>query len=352
MTTFYDNWLDLWPQAEEERRQSRRSIHHEDMEWVETVQDAKAALMVSPETGFRTWGSTSMIAEIPPHSHTGAHKHGEEAIFILEGSGYSVVDGIRYPWKRQSVIAIPFGSIHQHFNTGDEPARYISVLAVHLEHLVGLHRTIQLEPWGPTTVEPEVETSPDGMNPDGSARVVLHRENAIMKRHEGDGVPVLPDSMPEFDPEHPLVVGDVDGMHSLPDGFHKAEVLNYMRINKDINDFKLHTVEISGLLTDPPFEYGGMHAHMEAHLYILQGEGYSLVNNEKVPWKPGTCFHITGPQTPHRHVNESDVPATMVRMAFGIRYFWERAAKREFPYLYLEPRQGVLERNSVGGRRR
>lgn len=350
--SFYDNWLGLWDTAERERKESRRSIHEEELHWVETPQDAKAALMVSPETGFRTWGSTSMIAEIPPHSHTGSHKHGEEGVFILSGSGFSIVDGIRYDWKKHSLVCIPFGAVHQHFNTSAEPVRYISVLSVHLEHFVGLHRTMQLENWGKTTKEPDVERSPDGMAPDGAWRVLVHREQAIVKRGEGDGVPVLPADMPEFDPEHPLVVGDVDGMHALPDGFHKAQVLNYMRINKDINDVKLNTVEVSGLLTDGPHEYGGMHAHMEAHLYIIEGTGYSLVNGDKVPWRPGTCFHIPGPQTPHRHVNESDGDATMVRMAFGIRYFFEKAAKREFPYLYLSPRQAVLEKNVQSSGRR
>jgi hypothetical protein len=123
-----------------------------------------------------------------------------------------------------------------------------------------------------------------------------------------------------------------------------------MRIGKDFNDFHPHEVEISGLLTDPPREFGGMHAHMEAHLYVIEGEGHTTVNKEDVPWKVGTAFQVPGPQTPHRHVNDSDVPATMVRIAFGIRYFIERSARREFPYLYLSPRQGVLERNSSAGR--
>lgn len=345
MANFYDNWLGMWDRSESERQAARRNIHEEELDWVETVQDQRAALLVSPETGFRTWGSTSMIAEIPPGHHTGAHKHGEEAIFIIDGTGYSVIDNVRYDWKKHSAILIPFGAVHQHFNTGTTPVRYLSVLAVHLEYFVGLQRTIQIENWGKTVTEPDVPPSENGLNPDTGHRVVLHREGATVKRHEGDGVPVLPDSVPEFDPEHPLILGDVDGMHSLPDGFHKSEVLQYMRINKDINDFHPQEVEISGLLTDGPHEYGGMHAHMEAHLYILQGEGYSLVNGERVPWRAGTCFQVPGPQTPHRHVNESDGPATMVRMAFGVRYFFEKVAKREFPYLYLEPRQGVLEQN-------
>ena len=342
---FYDNWLGLWDVAEQERAQSRRSLHVEDRDWVETVQDHRAALLISPEVGFRTWGTTTMIAEIPPGWHSGAHKHGEEAIFIESGRGYSVIDGIRYDWEPWSLIAIPFGSIHQHFNNGDVPVRYISVLAVHDEHKAGLHRTIQLENCGETIVETDVEVSADGMAPDGEWRMVLRAEQATITKGEGDGVPVLASDMPEFDPEHPLVFGDIDGQYNLPPGFHKAEVRNYMRIGKNLNDIKLSTVEISGLLLDPPHEYGGMHAHMEAHLYVLQGEGYSMVGGEKVAWKPGTAFHVAGPQTPHRHVNESDVQAIMIRIAFGNRYFWERAAKREFPYLYLEPRQGVLEKS-------
>jgi quercetin dioxygenase-like cupin family protein len=246
---------------------------------------------------------------------------------------------------KHSLISIPYGSVHQHFNTGDTTVRYLSVLSPHLEYYCGLHRMIQLEPWGRIGVLPDVERSPDGKAPEGN-RICLHREDALVKSGESDGAAVALASMPEFDPEHPLVVGDLDGMADLPTGFHKSQVLTYQRIGKDMNDFVMNEVEISGLLTDPPNEYGGMHAHMEAHLYILQGEGYSTVGDDKVSWKTGTAFQVPGPQTPHRHVNESDVPSEMVRIAFGIRYFFERAAKREFPYLYLSPRQAMMERNS------
>jgi mannose-6-phosphate isomerase-like protein (cupin superfamily) len=346
MKNFYDDWLGMWARAEEERANSRRSIHEEDLAWVQTVQDERACLLVSPETGFRTWGTTSMLAEIAPHSHTGEHKHGEEALFIVEGSGFSIIDGVRYDWKKHSAILVPFGAVHQHFNSGDGVVRYLAVLAPHLEHFVGLQRTVQLEAWGRTAAEPKLPRSEDGMHPDGVNRVVLHRENAFVKRAaETDGVPVLPGDMPDFDPSHPLVVGDVDGMQALPAGMHKSVTLQYMRISKDLNDFHPKEVEISGLLTDGPFEYGGMHAHMEAHLYIIEGEGHTVIGDQKVYWGPGTAIQIPGPQTPHRHVNESAGPATMVRMAFGVRYFFEQIAKREFPYLYLSPRQAVLEQN-------
>lgn len=345
MTTFYDEWLNFWQRAEDERKRARKHLHEEEYEWVETPQDERAALVIAPETGFRTWGTVTMVAEIGPGCQTGSHKHGEESILILSGTGFSIIDGTRYNWKKHSLVNVPFGSVHQHFNTGSETVRYLSVLTPHLEYYCGLHRTTQLEPWSRTSTIPELPVSGDGMGPEGH-RLVLHRDDAEIQKGEEGKTPAVPAEMPEFDPDHPLILGDLDGMTALPPGFHKSAIIQYMRIGKDIHDVAMHTTEISGLLIDPPHQYGGMHAHMEAHLYCLQGTGYTLVDGERVPWKPGTGFHVPGPQTPHRHVNEGDVECELVRIAFGIRYFWERAAKREFPYLYLAPRQAVVEQST------
>ena len=353
MSNFYDNWLGMWDEAEKEKAEARRTLDEPEYEWIETVQDERAALLVSRETGFRTWGTTTMISEIAPQSHSGAHKHGEEAIYITEGSGYSIVDNVRYDWKKDSALLIPFGSIHQHFNNGDTPAKYISAISPGLEHFCGLHRTMQIEPWGRTSTEPKVETSPDGMAPDGRYRVALLRENATVHGGgEDDGVPTIPDFLPEFDPEHPLVLGDGDGqgldMGDWGMKLQKSQVVQYMRLNSDVNDFHPLECEVSGLLIDDPHQYSGMHAHMEAHLVILEGHGYSLVGGEKVPWKKGTAFQVPGPQTPHRHFTESDEQSVMLRIAFGIRHFYNKAAVREYPYLYLSPRQAVLEASGSG----
>jgi quercetin dioxygenase-like cupin family protein len=78
---------------------------------------------------------------------------------------------------------------------------------------------------------------------------------------------------------------------------------------------------------------------MEAHLYILDGVGHSIVDGESIPWKPGSAFHVPGPQTVHQHVNDGAQETSMLRVAFGIRYFFEAMAKEEFPYLYLAYRQ-------------
>src|SRR5919199_1873869 len=170
---FYDEWVGLWETAEAERAKARKVIHAEELEWVETRYDARAALLIAPETGFRTWGSVCFTAEIPPGAHTGKHRHGEEGIFIIEGEGFSVIDGRRYDWKPESGMLVPFGAEHQHFNTGTTTARYFSTMAVHLEHFVGIHRTTHLEDWGVTREIPDLPRSVDGRDASGRRILVL-----------------------------------------------------------------------------------------------------------------------------------------------------------------------------------
>ncbi|MQA87940.1 MAG: cupin domain-containing protein [Streptosporangiales bacterium] len=337
MTSFYEKWLNYWDEAQQEKSSARRKLDIEEVEWVETPQDAAVGLLIAPETGFRTWGSETMLAEIPVGWKTGGHSHGEEAIYIVSGAGFSIVDGVRYDWKEGSSLAIPFGARHQHFNTGDVPVRYYSAMSVHLEHWVGVHRTTQYETCGKFTSLPSAEKSANGLSPDGK-RVALNIEDAYIRVGGEGGGAAQPQEAPRFEGDKPLVVGDISGMERFMHT-HKHEIREFMRVGRDTNGFEVHQMEISGILTDAPRTRGGKHAHMEAHLFIVDGEGYSEVDGEKIPWKPGTSVHIQGPQTVHQHFNESDQYSKMLRIAPGIRYFFERCAKSTFPYLYYDVRQ-------------
>jgi quercetin dioxygenase-like cupin family protein len=331
--TFYDDWLGMWGRATEEKARARKCTHEEDIQWVETAQDYRVGLLVAPELGFRTWGTESLLAEIPPGCHTGKHKHGEESIHIVGGTGFSIINGVRYDWKKGSTLQVPFGAEHQHFNSGSDTARYFSAMSVHLEHFCGLHRHTQLEERGETSHLPSAPTSVNGFDEHGR-RICLQLEEAPV-RLGGEGPP---GGVPALEPGKPLVVGTLDGMAALG-GVHMAKLVNFMRIGKSTNGFQAFETEISGILTDSPHEFGGTHAHMEAHLYILDGIGHSIVDGESIPWKKGTAFQVVGPQTVHQHVNDGDVESQMLRVAFGIRYFFEAAANAEFPYLFLAYRQ-------------
>ena len=332
MPNFYDNWLEFWNESQAEKKSSRAVIHEEELEWLETPQDVRVALLASPETGFRTWGSESMIAEIPPGWHTGKHEHGEEGIYILEGEGFSVVNDTRYDWAKGSTLWMPFGSQHQHFNTGTETVRYFSVMALHLEAFLGLARLDQLEVKGPTDTYMETADTTSGFDAMGR-RIVLRDEETVETHYdpleeeaeeEGTGEPVI---MDQDDPNNPMRRGG-----------HR-DVFKPLMDRGGSNGFQNRELELSNTMGEEVGRHGGKHAHMEAMLYILEGEGYSMIGDEKVPWKKGSLLHVQGPQTPHQHFNTGDTPTQMLRFAPGIRFgFMQRIAKERFPYLWFSHR--------------
>ncbi len=144
MSNFYDKWLNYWNEEQEERAKARKSIHEEELEWVRTKQDYRAAPLCTRENGFITAGAM-MLGEIPEGWNTGKHSHGEEAMFIIDGEGFSVVDDKRYDWDTGSCLFMPYGSIHQHFNSGDRGVRYLSVMELALERFAGLAKVMQYE---------------------------------------------------------------------------------------------------------------------------------------------------------------------------------------------------------------
>jgi len=72
--------------------------------------------------------------EIPPGSRSGRLKfQGNQVMLILEGKGYTTIDGVKYPWKAGDLVSLPLridGIVVQHFNTDPEkPAKFIATEA-------------------------------------------------------------------------------------------------------------------------------------------------------------------------------------------------------------------------------
>ncbi|MBA2690422.1 MAG: cupin domain-containing protein [Burkholderiales bacterium] len=81
--------------------------------------------------------------EIPAGSRSGLQRHGGDAVFyILEGDGYTEIDGVRHIWKAGDVMTLPSlatGVIYRHVNTGETPVRLIA-MERNLVHTVGVDR--------------------------------------------------------------------------------------------------------------------------------------------------------------------------------------------------------------------
>jgi quercetin dioxygenase-like cupin family protein len=363
---FYERWLHMWDDSQEEKKNARAVIHDEELEWIETPQDYRIALMAGPENGFRTWGTEITIADIPAGHHTGQHEHGEEGIYIVEGEGCSVVNGVRYDWKEGSVLWMPFGSQHQHFNTGDGNARYLSFTALNLEHFAGLGRVDQWQEKGFTDTPIDAEVSSDNLDRLGRRIHVSKDDSPVLTSDPEDrranDRPMLDTPVEGGWGQNARLGGEWaaeaqqrQGQPSATGG-HRDWGRGYMRrYNRNGEDqkWKNMEIEISNSMGDNPGRHGGKHAHMEAYLYIIEGSGYTVVDGVKIPWKKGSLLHVQGPQTQHQHVNDTDKPNAQLRLAPGLRFgFFQPIARERFPYLVWGGRgEGDVEEQRGGGYR-
>ena len=304
MENFYDRWLKFWDESEAERAQARKVIHEEELEWVETRQDKRVALLASPDNGFITQGGLTMLVEIPEGWKTGKHSHGEEVMFIIEGEGCTVIDGERFDWEKESTLFIPFGAVHQHFNTGSGTVRFIAANAIHLERFVGLAKLVQYEDAAPIKPGEPADPKPvSGISTKKLGRLVLHMKDAPQR----------------FATEE----------DRKKDHYHarRVDLMGYPGVG-----FEATEAQITTLMCDDPQDSPEKHAHMEAMVYILDGEGYSIVDEVKVPWKKGTLLHVQGPVTMHQHFNTGTSESVLLRIEFGMRSkFFEKIAARTFP---------------------
>ena len=70
--------------------------------------------------------------EIPPGSRSGRLKcQGGQVLMILDGKGYTLIDGVKHEWVAGDVVNMPLrdgGLVVQHFNSDpDAIARFVSV---------------------------------------------------------------------------------------------------------------------------------------------------------------------------------------------------------------------------------
>jgi len=76
---------------------------------------------VNPYTGgpvLPTIGCTAQL--LRPGIHTQAHRHASSSVYlVMQGQGWSAIDGIRYMWEQGDVLAIPSWACHEHGNASD-----------------------------------------------------------------------------------------------------------------------------------------------------------------------------------------------------------------------------------------
>jgi gentisate 1,2-dioxygenase len=203
-------------------------------------------------------------------------------------------------------------------------------MALALERFAGLARVIQYEEAGETYMRKTegIEKAESDIHPE-YGRIVMRLQDAPA-RSGSEGKRHHAELKNEFSRS------SSKEMWALETPSHRARSIDYMSPEGE-SGFKAREMQITHILIDEPGNNSGKHGHMEALLYVLQGEGYSIIDGEKVPWKKGTLLQVQGPQTVHQHFNTGQSESRHLRIHYGLRSnYFQPIARRVFPYVYYE----------------
>ena len=338
---FYAEW-----QAASERNASvvERSpivARGRDLVWIETPNEHRLAMLIGEQVGFPTNGTNLCKVVVPAGHHTGRHRHGEEAIHVVQGSGVAFIGGRRYDFHDGTTIHVPYMDDHQFFNTGDVDVEYVSASTMDLDLFIRLGRLEQIEEKGPNLAGflaalPAEDGQFDGLG----RRIALHLEDAPneadRKRsgkdrgehgghgheghsHDGPGEPGSAEAAPGRPPErlikseHPHRHGAIYNL--MGGGESKSE---------HRNGFTALTAAMTQIFEEVPHTSSHCHTHTEAVLYVLEGVGFSEIDGEHYDWEAGDAVQIPPKMTRHEHFNPSDGRTRTLRIEYGIRYFYEQ----------------------------
>lgn len=131
MSTF-DTYTAFMNSIYEKQKKGHLLIKGSERQWEFTTQ-AKLKFYLEPNTFPENALHEWYLFTNEIHTHTGLHRHqGGICIFILEGRGYTIVEGERWDWEAGDLIVLPLkpgGVDHQHFNLDPEkPSKWMAFL--------------------------------------------------------------------------------------------------------------------------------------------------------------------------------------------------------------------------------
>jgi len=130
-TNFWDELLAMRDRQREQIRKGIQVIKEKDLP-VESNRQGLMRWYMHPAIRDTALNTLMFFQqEIPPGSRSGRLKfQGGQVLMILEGCGYTLVDGVKHAWEAGDVINLPLrakGIIVQHFNTDPEqPAKFVA----------------------------------------------------------------------------------------------------------------------------------------------------------------------------------------------------------------------------------
>src|SRR5437879_5509544 len=112
---------------EEWRKHRHTVVRGDDVVLEPTARGMRSGVYMGWDGDSPTRCLDALVHELDAGGVTTIHRHSWDAqLFIVEGSGWSEIDGTRYGWKPWDAIHLPAWSWHRHGHDGKKTARFMS----------------------------------------------------------------------------------------------------------------------------------------------------------------------------------------------------------------------------------
>jgi gentisate 1,2-dioxygenase len=258
---------------------------------IERGGERRVLILRNPGLGDRNAATNTIyggIQIVMPGEVAPCHRHWAAAIrFVIVGNGvgYTAVEGEKLVMDDYDLILTPSMDWHDHRNDGETPVIWLDVLDVPLMNLLGIS---YFEPYEGGMQHPV--TKPDWyseritgdklVRPLAAGATYRRRRPYIYKWREVRPVLMGLDDADPYDGVAVEYMNPVTGGPTLPTFTCWAQRLR-------------------------PGEHTRAHRHTASALYhVIEGEGYTVVNGQRLSWQKGDTFAIPHWMW-HEHVNAS-----------------------------------------------
>ncbi|HLY67006.1 MAG TPA: cupin domain-containing protein [Chloroflexota bacterium] len=256
-------------------------------------------------------GWLSFIHDIRKHS--GKHRHqGGTSLFVLEGTGYTVVNGRRFDWEAGDMILLPVqagGCEHQHFNLSEDgSAKWLSLIFQWVKQAMANE-----------VVQQEVSPDWNGLPAEREAAVReleavdATRQRVRQEQHSARAAvrpaPTLLDALLEQrDREREQLR---TARMVIKGGAIEPEVnamgIFYWYVHPHMRDVGSR-ITVEYVQEIPPGSRSGVQLHQGGRLhYVLQGRGHTMIDGVRHDWRAGDeiLLPIKFDGVLHQHFNDS-----------------------------------------------